>query len=199
MYKAENCTGIEPVKSIFSVISELPLLFLDLDGVLNSIDYWHKRGLTGMEILERPFDEENVRCLNRVLNEVECQYVVTSAWRDFGFEDKHYICHKLSEAGVTQEPWAILDTPERFMNRGIAIQTWLVNQGRDVAKQKLAILDDRPPKDFGWLNGYLVQTDIQTGMNDQDALRTIAMLRGTDGRPGRFYGQTVRWHENEEE
>jgi len=163
-----------------------PILFLDFDGVLNGLDWWYEMGNSGMDLLRRPFNPYNVAVVNQIFEEVECDVVLTSAWRFFGFKPG-YIKALLSIYGFQGNVTGDLgDLPEPFKIRGIPIQTWMVNNNR--MNQNICILDDMDRSRFGWLNGYLVQTDIVKGCSDGNADEAIEMLKGefTDGRPKRW-------------
>ena len=57
----------------------MKIIFLDIDGVLNS-ELWNKDN--EMEINEGKFiDPQKVRCLSRIINETEAKIVLHSGWR----------------------------------------------------------------------------------------------------------------------
>ena len=171
-------------------------LFLDFDGVLNGINYWHGQERSGLDILQFPFSPHNILAINQVVDQFDdLLVVITSAWRDFGFYEG-YIEAKLDQAGFNGKVWATLDTQEKLGNRGIAIQTWMVNNGLDHPDLKMCIIDDRPHRDFGWLNGYLVQTTMEKGFLYPHVALATDMLRGKSYR-GDVYGKPVKWSEDD--
>lgn len=59
-----------------SIESEAPVIFLDIDGVMNS-----GRSMRANKGKSLPFDKEAVRALERILAETNARIVVSSTWR----------------------------------------------------------------------------------------------------------------------
>lgn len=155
-----------------------PLLFLDIDGVLNSSDWavrTEQRGLLGL-------DPEAVARLQRVVDETGCSIILSSTWR---------LLHSLSEmrgllieAGM-RSPVPLRDrTPDlttkthtgsqilKAVGRGMEVNAWLDNIGFE---GRYCCIDD----DSDFLPGQpLVKTTFQSGMLDSHADQCIAILKG---------------------
>lgn len=148
-----------------------PLIFLDIDGVLNRHDQW-TNGYCGTHV-------ENVVLLNRILAETDAVIVVSSAWRynvlrgDMtvrGFENlllSHGIdCHRRL-IGVTC-------SDEDLEGRGLQIRHWLNENG---GGRRYVVIDDL---DLGITEqGHpFVRTDGEVGLTDRDANKAISILSG---------------------
>jgi hypothetical protein len=142
----------------------MKVLFLDVDGVLNS----NHRDLD-MSILQR---------LATVLDATGCKIVVSSTWRK---SDKHMDLLKKTLA-LIGHPEVIIDcTPVAdvrissglwtSITRGAEIQMWL-----DAHPEVLqfAIADD--DSDMGHLIWHLILVDGTKGLTDDDAANLIAKL-----------------------
>lgn len=63
------------------------LIFLDIDGVLNSEKFFRRRGEPDFDLGNEPpyplseFDPKSVGLLNKIINETNASIVVSSAWR----------------------------------------------------------------------------------------------------------------------
>ena len=134
-------------------MSKRPIIFLDLDGVLNHeefymkcyndsnySDLWH----------ERYFCPTTVKRLNRITDETNARIVFSSSHR-FHFDTFEGLKEGFKLAGITGELIGV--TPKlRFENnkysvpRGCEIKAWIEENkgilGDKVSKFKYAILDD---------------------------------------------------------
>lgn len=155
------------------------VLFLDIDGVLNSRAWAEKRGPEGFRI----FDPEAVAQLRRIVQQTGCQIVVSSSWRvGRSFTGMR---EEFGECGMDPEiVGRIIDkTPEwrtahgggivaGFACRGDEIAAWLKGYRRPV--EAFVILDDN--SDMGALTERLIQTEWAVGLTAADADRAIAMF-----------------------
>lgn len=135
------------------------ILFLDIDGVLNS-DSWFKK-CREKEASWDPLDPELVRKLNTL----DCEVVISSSWgcdsgktweklRKKGFNLKIIGYTELHEIG---SDWIV---------RGNSIKKWLYDNCKDIDYQ-YAILDD----DGDMLleqKDHFVQTDPLVGVTDEN-------------------------------
>lgn len=153
-----------------------PLLFLDIDGVLNSYRSHFEKG-------ETPLDPENIACFNRIVAATGADIVVTSTWRYFTPFDE--LRRYFAEAGILGEIVDIVpdliaglsDDAARLVTRGQEIHAWF--KGRGAADpcspaETFAILDDRADQE-PYLH-RLVLTSIERGLTDTDADRAIELL-----------------------
>lgn len=143
---------------------ETPVLFLDIDGVLNSSDWamrTKQRGIWGI-------DPDTIPHLQRIVDETHCDIVISSTWR---------ITHRLPDIrGILvksgmRSPCPVVDkTPGGGGFRGNQIAEWLENTGH---VGKFVCLDD----DSDFLPGQpLVQTSNDVGLTAAKADDCIMIL-----------------------
>lgn len=143
-------------------------LFLDVDGVLNSEQWFTSVTPTDDDYLGlRSLDPAAVRRLLRVLNATGAIVVLSSTWR---LVDDYIIT--LQAAGIP-----ISDITPRIAsnNRGYEIASWFRLPDRHEI-DKFAIVDDDADAGDHGLRPWLVQTKWECGLTDADADALIAML-----------------------
>lgn len=162
----------------------LKIVFLDIDGVLNSRQhlrevvptYADRLNPTDFEIGFNQIIPELVRRLNRLVAE-DVVFVLSSMWRKwFKFDVVQEMLQKHGFAGT------IIGATPSFDERprGHEIASWLESEtGVELARGQRAwpvfvILDDRD--DMDRLRGRLVQTDYDTGLQDEHIERAREML-----------------------
>lgn len=156
-------------------------LFLDIDGVMNSVGslfycgylQW-KAGLSHEDSLEvganRHFCPIAATALRLILKECpEVRIVISSSWRysAMDFVERLFLEHGL--------PWdrVIGRTPKWGKIRGDEIAEWLSSNG---PIDDFVIIDD--DTDMGDLLPYLVHTDNTCGLTMRQAISIIARFRG---------------------
>lgn len=159
------------------------IIFLDIDGVLNSFPY--DQSTSGSEEFQEIRDF-HTRKLAKIYHECNAKIVLSSTWRTLG-EDiatrpmYNYLVNELSKYDMV-----IFDkTPIYSMNRPKEISKWLnVNQSEVC---NYAILDDDfPPAAYAkyGLEHNLVQTRYfcdsidKGGLQEEHVKKTIAILKG---------------------
>lgn len=142
---------------------ETKIIFLDVDGVLNS----EQDGFsTDLET------DKHLKLLEQLVKETNADIVLSSSWRmGFGrsFSLSNTLISRLKEHGLS-----ILDvTPEREDgNRGLEIKEWLdKNPVKDIL-----VLDDEE-FDIGniFLNNF-VKTNNEIGLQEEDVKKGIKIL-----------------------
>lgn len=152
-----------------------PILFLDIDGVLNSRAWWDSKRAGGIVLVDKPadkFDPAAVARLNRIVLSVRCRVVLSSSWRhDAPLLNIENWLRSVGFVGALDDktPWS--STP---YERHAEIEAWLANQGLDPAHPHVA-LDDEPGP-LGKVRW--VVTRYAVGLTAEDAERAIALLRG---------------------
>jgi hypothetical protein len=158
------------------------LLFLDLDGVLNSTQWSEERptrGLLPPESAQQAFEEERldpvcIKRLQHLVHDTNASIVITSTWRRtmpviemismfalYGFEGAPVI-------GATPQ---LPTSPGKKITRGTEVQEWLnVNA---VVPMRYVCLDDDADYDP---RQPLVQTDADIGLQDADIVACRVML-----------------------
>lgn len=149
-----------------------PVLFLDIDGVLNSADCWSR--LRGSR---HKIDREKVALLNEVVAVTGCRIVVSSTWRIGIGQGKGGCRDILRSYGLKARFKRDWRTPEMRDDdmavpvRGNEIADWLQRNGSPA----YAIVDD----DSDMLPSQkdrFVQTTFQSGLQREHADRLIALL-----------------------
>jgi hypothetical protein len=144
----------------------MKVLFLDIDGVLNS-EYWFVNR-PEKEGLYTQVDPVAVAILSRVIKETGCTIVVSSTWRKVHRDD---IVPVLTAAGLLYTgSWYY--TPILYKQRGYEIQQWLSEHPDVIA---YAIVDDDSDMLPEQLVNY-VQTDWRIGLDDTAAGKIIGIL-----------------------
>ena len=118
----------------------MKVIFLDVDGVLNSEHCFkkeHKRYERTHEVrVDKGLDKRFIKNLKWLVNKTGAKIVLSSSWRGLVKKDKNHYLHKyLEEQGLKIYDY----TPNVGLERGIDIQEWL-NHHLDVTN--IVILDD---------------------------------------------------------
>lgn len=169
-----------------------PLIFLDIDGVLNSHAWWDRRApAQSDQSLEdyylRALDPDACALLQGLCEDTGAEIVVMSTWRILHPVEE--IRHLLGKRGVTtpilgvtpdlrhhekdfQEPWS-------SFGRGLEVQWWLRERLGDegAANTRLVLVDD--DSDFGVLKPKRVHTSFSTGLTTQHVEEMKAHLSQT--------------------
>ena len=153
----------------------MKVIFLDLDGVLNSKKYDRIRDWSA----QTSIDESRLPILEKIIAATGAELVFSSTWRVHWDKDEtrcdddgRYINETLGKFGLK-----LFDkTPQLglFYSRAEEVQNWLKYPPAPV--ESFVILDDYG---FGWgaLADRLVKTNENDwGLSDADALKAIKLL-----------------------
>jgi hypothetical protein len=159
---------------------ERPIAFLDIDGVLNS-KQWYSQAASCKEepnpqpstyrsLLERSIDPACVQRLNRLLQRTGAVVVVSSSWR------KKYevseIVSIIEARGFCGEVIGVTPSDDGMQSRGEEITSWLKkNVPGGVA---YVAVDDEV--ETGLPTEVVVVTSRDTGLTDEDVERAIRIL-----------------------
>lgn len=177
------------------------LLFLDIDGVLNSIQYYKRLDLqrrTNPEFIAdanwsmryRMIDPLACEKLIHVIRETNCEIVISSTWRKSHDFIKDFRDNKMPEEiieaiiGSTGEYWNLphfkqelkakqKDERETWY-RGFEIASWLLAYGEKRGVTNFAIVDD--DGDMWTLKPNWIHTRNSVGLQDHTAQKLIDML-----------------------
>lgn len=151
------------------------VIFLDIDGVLNSAEYHRERHVRGT----KPLDPLAIQRLNRLTDRTGACIVISSSWRQWGFI---YCRAMLKAANVTGR--IVSCTPiladevtngiAAWVPRGREIMAWLGSTRTPV--ERFVVLDDAD--DMDGVRHRLVRTSHETGLTDDDVKRAIWLLTG---------------------
>lgn len=157
-----------------------PIIFLDIDGVLNSVQYAIRKRNAQLARGEKltagimGIDDQAVKNLSYILESVDCDMVLSSTWRIIYSLDE--VNEMLLKAGLRKG--RLIDKTPRMLSciRGVEVQNWLYVNGmidQHDAPPFVCIDDD---KDFlDWQP--LVHTDNYYGLTRADADKAIALLK----------------------
>ena len=138
-------------------------IFLDIDGVLIN-----RNSLRKASGLRATADPACVAELNRITDATGASVVVSSTWRRQG---RRFVTDALRKWGVSGR--VIGCTPIlNSVDRGNEIQAYVDASTRPIGS--FVILDD--DSDMLHLSGRLVQTEFESGLTRDDAVRAIEIL-----------------------
>ena len=161
-----------------SSLGQMKVLFLDIDGVLNSRAYWSRVGdsITDAEFVTRSprlLDPDAIARLNRLLRVTRADIVVASTWRLR--ETIQTMQQLIDAAGIIGRVIGLTPLPSDVPGwkcRGDEIAAWWTAHA--VPNATMAILDDE--SDPGAFADRLVRTDPEIGLTEEDVERAIALL-----------------------
>lgn len=164
----------------------MSVLFLDFDGVLNSLGWYRSRTRPSNPTIEEhhlnEIDPSAVAQLDRIIRETECCVVISSTWRRGN--SLGYLLRLLVKRGLSKDHWGnfigltpVLDgkTESGLYTspvRGTEIQSWLDSHSEKF--EKIAILDD--DDDMAHLLPNLIQCDSVYGLTEEIAGAVIDAL-----------------------
>jgi hypothetical protein len=159
----------------------MKVIFLDIDGVLNSAEFFHRRfeerGNRAPSNLREhdQLDPDGIRCLNTIIERTGARIVISSTWRLRN--DFRQVIRLLKRQGLKGH---ILGRTPRLSGEGIVrgheIAAWLFSQID--WPEGIVILDD--DSDMAHLMPWLVKTSNDMGLCVPDIDRAVEMLN----RPG---------------
>lgn len=166
----------------------MKLIFLDVDGVLNSLS-------TKAEIEGYTFvSDELIALLKQIVDATDAKIVLSSTWRR-GWYCKEHVANpdsqdlqdirmfdalnaKLHAFGIE-----LMSYTDDFGRRGQEIDAWLrAWNGEPI--ESYVILDDMGGAEMRPHSRYLVQTSIGGGMNEKHAARAIKLLNASQKPSG---------------
>lgn len=156
------------------------VIFLDMDGVMNSL-----RSLSFGELV----DMECARHVRRIPNHADADIVLSSAWR-IG-NNTHTIREMLYPMGLYRVIGRTCDNIGKY-NRGEEIQAWIDEFGCP----NYVILDDSEDMTPYQVEHHFINTDGLVGMTEQDstrAIREIFKITGLFCPECNGYGRISEW------
>lgn len=152
------------------------IIFLDVDGVLNSDSYQYDSGKWTQRKKDQ-IDPASIPLLNKIIEATNAKIVVSSTWRILYYD---ILIQILKDMGCVGE--VIDKTPEthfkakkyRHCQRGMQIQEWLDANSIKLEVDNFVILDDST--DMGHLTDKLVKTNPLCGIRQIDVDKAIEVL-----------------------
>jgi hypothetical protein len=155
----------------------MKLVFLDIDGVLNSKQYI----LKVTDLFDDPkfqIDPAAVVRLNRITDATDASIVVSSTWRKSftHYLDKLQVCmasYSITAPIIGMTPDMVVPYGSILMatgHRGDEIQAWLDDNNH---MDPFIVIDDERVSN---MDNHLVKTDFDTGLLDHHVDQAIIML-----------------------
>jgi hypothetical protein len=139
------------------------VVFLDIDGVLNSRMWDVKMALTGGNLLD--VDPVPTIRLIQAIREIDAKVVLSSSWRRIP-EYVDYL-KSLGLPVIDGTPWG-----DPFEPRANQITAWL-DSHPDVSE--IAIVDDEPDAGVGF-EAVFIHTDAKVGLTTDDAAKIVGLF-----------------------
>ncbi len=140
----------------------MKVIFLDVDGVLNSKQ-------DGNSIKLRT--DSHLRLLQEIVKATGAKIVLSSSWRAGFAKARNTLSDRLREYGLE-----IMDSTPVLPGltcRGDEIRQWLNDSGQSV--ERFVILDDDDDM-AEFTDTNLVRTDPEIGLQEKDAVKSIELL-----------------------
>lgn len=156
------------------------IVFLDLDGVMNSLFYFRDR--KNQTISERgkifsEIDPEAINILNDFCEETDASVVISSSWRNYAYAE-----NVLEKTGFAGKVIGVTPTlTENYTFRGNEIYAWMKENsdilGVDYVNdfKQYVIFDDDADMLY-WQRNHFFQTDTTTGLTRNIAYRAKRFL-----------------------
>lgn len=148
----------------------MKIIFLDIDGVLNSAAFFKK--MHNVYVCpDDKLDPEAIHRLNKIVDTTKASIVLSSTWRIAWRSDLPGLQSFFKKNNIHGDVLGI--TPINSNNRGAQIEEWI-----DCCQDKIEsfiIIDDND--DMGRLSKYLVQTSIKDGLQDNHVRDIISKLQ----------------------
>ena len=174
----------------------MKVLFLDIDGVLNSENwfayriYCVKNNMVNILMNFVDTDDRNIKHkltmlddraianLNRIVEETGCKVVLSSSWRSSIESENIFTQNLLKLKGFKYEFYDV--TPRLWFSdfsirRGEEIKFWLDKESEKHEIESFAILDDDSDMLPEQMNNF-IHVDGQVGLTDRDVLTAIEIL-----------------------
>lgn len=148
----------------------MKIIFLDIDGVLNSIEFWARHIAAGGRGGYDGIDHVAVSRLNRLVEASGARVVLSSAWRKGGVESAQQALRAKGATWTIHATTPVLESGDRFLE----IWTYIAHSRGYVTN--FVILDDELVIDLDVADPWLVQTDRRVGLTDEDVERALAIL-----------------------
>lgn len=159
----------------------MKVIFLDVDGVLNS--YSTKEKIAGYTFVSDP----KVRLLKEIIERTNAKVVLSSTWR-YGWcmdhpefatdsDNADIILFKAFKDKLNSFGIELISYTSDFDNRGEEIDYWLKHwKGEPI--ESFIILDDMCGNKLRPHSQYLIQTSLSEGLNKNHVERAVKMLNG---------------------
>mgnify|MGYP000936458656 FL=1 len=132
------------------------ILFLDIDGVLNSHNFFHEMERKKQQYTNEMLDTVAVEVLNSIQTVTQCNIVISSSWRLCNSQEEiqKTLCHYGFKGNILDM------TPDiSLFDRKAEISNWIKNHSE---ADSFCALDDYPIKLPFW-----IEVDPKVGLTDE--------------------------------
>lgn len=166
-----------------------PIIFLDIDGVLNSTLHWHRRiddahgNVIRVSKEGNQIDPEGVKLLNDIIEKTSAQVVISSTWRLMWGEDG--MQSQLEDVGFKGEVIGVTKDLRRGENssailRGNEILCWMQDHpdltGASYFEYKRYVIFDDDSDMLLWQKDNFIHVDPHCGLTPRNATQAIKIL-----------------------
>ncbi len=159
-------------------------LFLDVDGVLHPFYGTHAR-----ESDVTTFHRDCMQRLKRIVEETECEIVLSSSWRNF-LNTRNILLANLAEYGMTYQTWIEPDVLGSHVSPSAAKFSKIISFVQAHNPTEWVVLDDEDLLGISGANrtsimaqlfeSRFIRTDEKTGLTDTDVEAVIRIFQGSD-------------------
>jgi len=150
---------------------ENKVLFLDIDGVLNSEEWYISLLNNKIEPIfpDKHINPKQVTLVNKIINQTNATVILSSSWRIFrSVEEMNILLKRKGATFLITDLTPILSTG----CRGDEIALWIEKSANSI--ESFCILDD--DSDMSNLSSNLIQTSWQFGITEKHVNLAIKML-----------------------
>jgi len=149
----------------------MKVIFLDVDGVLNSLKTCIANGGYPFELTEyAAFDQNAIKLLQRFCDSSGVQVVMSSAWRMYNSVEDFR-----EHLGLPVIDLTPMNLMGQYRFRGYEIEEWLETH-KDLGITHYCILDDNSDMTPDQIENHFVQTDENEGFLWKDYLKMCKIL-----------------------
>lgn len=154
---------------------EMKIIFLDIDGVLNSKDWFEKnKDIKGY----REINPKKVEFLKEIVDKTNAKIVLSSTWRNIPEHPLFlFLVDVLRDKGLEIKSF----TPKLEQNRPKEIKTWLEEHKEEEIESFISLDDDFPEEDYKkyGIQGCLIETSFYEkdgGLRQEHVKKAIEIL-----------------------
>lgn len=164
----------------------MKIIFLDIDGVLNSAAWFKRRKGKELDKDNFHFDPEAVKELNKITDETGAKIVLSSTWRkNRSLESLRELFQNVGITGelIDKTPVLYFKGPnggQRSVPRGVEIKEWLEQSDlKPHLFRSYVIIDDDSDMLYNQRDNFF-NTDWDFGLGPSMRYRIINFLKGFD-------------------
>ena len=161
------------------------ILFLDIDGVLNSARWYTRINNIPRDRFGHAFDPAAIENLSKIIAATGADIVISSSWKCFGLDGLRAMWKERNLPGkvIGSTPNTIsdkmllnmnLDAMDEVALRGLEIEEWLSLHGKKVSHY--VILDD-VDSFLASQKTHLVLTNPMEGLSKEDVAKAVGILK----------------------